>query len=214
MKLILVRHGESVGNFENRLQGQEDFDLTDLGREQALRTGDRLAAEGVTAVYTSPLLRAANTARTIADELEVEPVLLPEVSEYHFGEMSGSTYREVRDRFAANPSSANVTAAERVYPGEEGRDVFFERVTSAMWRIVERHRGESVAVVSHGGPIALFCQTVLGLPYRRPMPFSVNNCSLSVIDIPDDAIEPRSGAVLLTLNDTAHLRGIDTSHPA
>ena len=53
-----------------------------------------------------------------------------------------------------------------------------------------RHPDEAVAVVSHGGPIALFCQTVLGLPYRRPMPFAIDNCSLNVIEVSGSLSRP------------------------
>jgi len=199
MNIILVRHGESIGNFENRLQGQADYDLTDLGKRQALRTADRLRELGTRAVYSSHLLRAHATALAIADRIGVDPVVTEDVAEYHFGEMSGATYAEIREKFGAiaNP-------AERVYPGEEGRDVFFARVTNAVYRIAEAHGDDTVAIVSHGGPIALFCQAVLGLPYKRPMPFSVDNCSLNVIEISGARGEGRH-ARLLRLNDTCHL---------
>ena len=199
MKLILVRHGESVGNFENRLQGQEDYPLTEQGRRQAVLTGHRLEDLGASAVYSSHLLRARETAIAIGERLGIEPAIDEDLSEYHFGEMSGMTYAEIRDRFGAiaNP-------AERTYPGEEGRDNFFNRVTSTLWGIAEAHPTETVAVVSHGGPIALFCQSVLGLPYKRPMPFSINNCSLNIIDASITSPESRN-AILLHLNDTCHL---------
>jgi broad specificity phosphatase PhoE len=201
MQIVLVRHGESIGNFENRLQGQEDYDLTELGRRQAIRAADRLHALGATAVYSSHLLRANATATAIAHRLGIEPVVTQDVAEYHFGEMSGATYAEIRERFGtiANP-------AERVYPGEEGRDVFFARVTNAVFRIAEAHPEETVAIVSHGGPIALFCQYVLGLPYKRPMPFSIDNCSFSVIGVV--ASESERELRLLRLNDTCHLNGL------
>jgi broad specificity phosphatase PhoE len=199
VRLILVRHGESVGNFENRLQGQEDYPLTEQGRLQAVLTARRLQNLATSAVYTSHLLRARETAFAIGERIGVEPVVREDLSEYHFGELSGMTYAEIRDRFGAiaNP-------AERTYPGEEGRENFFNRVTSALWGIAGTHPDETVAVVSHGGPIALFCQAVLGLPYKRPMPFAIGNCSLNVFDAsvssPDS---PR--AMLLHLNDLCHL---------
>ena len=201
MKVILVRHGESVGNFENRLQGQADYDLTDLGRMQARRTADRLHALGTTAVYCSHLLRAHATAEAISERLGLTPIITEDVAEYHFGEMSGATYAEVREKFGviANP-------AERVYPGEEGRDAFFARVTNAVHRIADSHPDQSVAVVSHGGPIALFCQSVLGLPYKRPMPFSIDNCSLNVIEINPNGSHRELR--LMKLNDTCHLAGL------
>ena len=138
-----------------------------------------------------------STARTIGERLRLEPKSMPSVAEYHFGEMAGATYAEVRQRF-----SATVGAAERIYPGEEGREVFRERVTKGMWGVIDAHPEKTVAVVSHGGPIALFCQTVLGLPYRRPMPFAIGNCSLSLIEVPERGVrEP----VLARLNDLCHL---------
>ncbi len=203
MQIILVRHGESIGNFENRLQGQADYDLTDLGRDQARRTADRLHALGTSAVYCSHLLRAHATAQAIANRLGFDPVVTQDVAEYHFGdEMSGATYAEIREKFGAiaNP-------AERVYPGEEGRDVFFARVTNAVFRIADQHPEDTVAIVSHGGPIALFCQHVLGLPYKRPMPFSIDNCSLNVIEVQPNQSGDRS-LRLVRLNDTCHLDGL------
>jgi broad specificity phosphatase PhoE len=191
-----------VGNFENRLQGQADYDLTDLGRQQAKRTANRLHAMGTRAVYTSHLLRAQATAQAIADRLGLTPIVTQEIAEYHFGEMSGATYAEVREKFGtvANP-------AERSYPGEEGRDVFFARVTNAVFRIADEHPEDTVAIVSHGGPIALFCQHVLGLPYKRPMPFSIDNCSLNVVDVQPNQSGERK-LRLVRLNDICHLDGL------
>jgi broad specificity phosphatase PhoE len=208
MRLILVRHGESVGNFENRLQGTTDYDLTPMGHEQAKRTADRLHEMGVSIVYTSPLLRAANTARAIGARLGALPIELADVREYDFGELAGATYAELRRRFGTPQPGPDGRPPERVYPGEEGRETFFKRVTESMWKIVEKHPSESIAVVSHGGPIALFCQSVLGLPYRRPMPFAIDNCSLNVVNVRDEVQDSiaRPRATLAALNDTCHLR--------
>ncbi len=209
MRLLLVRHGESIGNSENRLQGQADYPLTPLGDRQAAATAERLAVEGTARVYSSHLLRAAATARTLAVRLGQEAVLVPAVAEYHFGDVSGATYAEIRERFAADPRTANLRPQDRVYRGEEGRDNFYRRVTTALWSICARHPGETVAVVSHGGPIALFCQAVLGLPYRRPMPFAIDNCSLNAIEVePAAATANGHRAVLLYLNDCCHLKGL------
>jgi broad specificity phosphatase PhoE len=208
MKLILVRHGESVGNFENRLQGHEDYPLTALGERQAALTADRLSEEGVVALYTSPLLRAATTATAIANRLGCEAMVLPGVAEYSFGALSGMTYREVREHFAATPATADLPPNEREYPGEEGRENFARRVTQAIWGVVDTHPDQSVAIVSHGGPIALFCQTVLGLPYRRPMPFSIDNCSLAIVEVEWSEATGERNAVLTRLNDTCHLEAL------
>jgi broad specificity phosphatase PhoE len=193
------------------MQGQQYYELTPKGELQARLTAERLEEMGVHAVYTSPLLRASETAKTISERLGVTPVDLAGVREYDFGEMSGATYAEVRQVFAAaTPEGVQVRPQDRVYPGEEGRDAFLKRVTDSLWEVVERHPDESVAVVSHGGPIALFCQTVLALPYTRPMPFSIDNCSLTVIRVRDGAGEEpgRPRAVLVALNDCCHLKNL------
>jgi len=206
MRLILVRHGESVGNSENRLQGHTDYPLTELGRQQAVLTARRLEELGTHAVYTSPLLRAGDTARAICERLQVQAQVMPDVSEYQFGEFSGTTYAELRQRFANDPVWQAKPASERIYPGEEGRDAFFARVTNSLWRVIDEHPAQTVAVVSHGGPIALFCQSVLGLPYKRPMPFAINNCSLTMIDVEDEPSKSREARTCLErLNDTCHL---------
>jgi broad specificity phosphatase PhoE len=208
MRLLLVRHAESVGNFEGRLQGHTDYDLTDRGRQQAKLTADRLEALGVVSVYSSPLLRAMATATVIGERIGKPPEELPGVREYDFGEMAGFTYAEIRQRFAAMALEAR--PAERTYPGEEGRDAFFKRVTEAIWGVADRYPGETAAIVAHGGPIALICQNILGLPYRRPMPFAIDNCSITSVTVRDDnASDGRPRAVLLSLNDTCHLSRLD-----
>ena len=210
MRLLLVRHGESVGNAERRLQGHHDYGLTELGERQAAITAERLLAEGTSAVYGSPLQRAFRTAELIGSHLGIAPVPLPGVREYDFGELSGATYAELRARFAAQAGQGDAAApTERVYPGEEGRANFRGRVTEALWGVIDRHAGETVAVVSHGGPIALFCQTVLGLEYRRPMPFAIDNCSLTAFEVRDEPPGPAAErARLHFLNDTWHLVGL------
>jgi broad specificity phosphatase PhoE len=208
LRLFLVRHGESVGNAERRLQGARDYDLTALGRRQASHTGERLAAAATTALYGSPLLRAFGTAELIGEQLGIAAQPLPGVQEYDFGELSGATYAELRARFAAGAGQGDAAVpAERVYPGEEGRENFYRRVTESLWSVIESHPGENVAVVSHGGPIALFCQAVLGLAYRRPMPFAIDNCSVTAFEVRENETPgPTPRRIQLSfLNDTCHL---------
>jgi broad specificity phosphatase PhoE len=209
MRVYLVRHGESIGNYENRLQGTEDYDLTEKGVAQAHATAERLHAEGVRHVYSSPLTRAYSTAAVIGARIGVEPVPVHDVREYDFGELAGNTYADLRQRFGGPATGPDGRPQERVYPGEEGRDTFFNRVMAAYENIIAAHPGETVAIVSHGGPIALLCQTVLSLPYRRPMPFGVDNCGFTIVEVSEQEPPPgRPRQVLLRLNDTCHLRGI------
>lgn len=201
MRLLLVRHAESVGNAEGRLQGHADFPLTERGVEQARRLASRLSDLPIAAVYTSTLARASQTAAIVAAPHGLSVQDLPDAREYDMGPVvSGLAWRELRDN---HPEIWAALTDRRgpypAYPGEEGREAFRLRVTAALWSLADRHPDGMVAVVTHAGPIAVFCLDVLGLPYRRPIPLEFDNASLTVVDV-------RSGkGTILTLNDTCHL---------
>ncbi len=200
MRLLLIRHAESVGNAEGRFQGRADYPLSDRGLRQARGLADRLAVDPPDALYASPLSRAYHTAEHIAEACRIAIEPLEAVMEYDFGHLSGMTWADIR---AQHPELA---AAQRsrsgefpAWPGEEGRAAFQERVCTALWALEATHADQTVAVVNHGGPILVFCMSVLGLPYRRPLPFACDNASIT-------AVEVRGGrGVLLSVNDTCHL---------
>ena len=206
MQLLLIRHAESVGNSELRLQGRTEFPLTERGRRQAEELAAMLAGRSISAVYSSPIRRAADTAEAIAGQLGLAAELQSALQEYDFGELSGLTWPEIRER---RPRLIEELLSDSgdypSYPGEEGREPFRRRVSQAMWDIAERHAGDgAVAVVTHAGPIAVFLLDVLGRGYRRPMPFTLDNASVTTVEITEpDPFRPR--AVLVGLNDTCHL---------
>jgi len=210
MRLVLVRHGESVGNAERRLQGRADYPLSERGVEQSRRLARRLSSAPLRAIYSSPLARARQTADALSEATGLEVVDLPDVQEYDFGELSGVTLDEYR--LLVNPAQRYIQGEFPPIAGEEGRDHFRERVCEALWGLADGHRGETVAVVCHGGPIVAFVLEVLGLPYRRPIPLTVQNCSVTIIDVRDDnagPMDPRPRAVLAAFNDTCHLDGAE-----
>lgn len=150
-ELVLVRHGETDWNRDGRIQGRSDIPLNDLGREQARQAGERLAAEHWDAVAASPLSRAAETARIIADRVALGHVeLLDELVERHYGESEGLTGPEI------DALSAGVVRAR------ESRDQVVQRALPALLALAERHPGQSVLVVSHGGVIGSLVRAVTG----------------------------------------------------
>ena len=206
MRLLLIRHAESVGNRELRLQGRTDFPLTERGRHQAEELAALLSERHVIAVYSSPITRATDTAEAIAGRLGLTVEVQAALQEYDFGEMSGLTWPEIQKRRPQLIEQLLSDSADYPdYPGEEGREPFRQRVCEALWAISERYDGEeSVAVVTHAGPIAVFLLDVLQRGYHRPMPFTVDNASVTTVEIAEpQPIRPR--AVLVGLNDTCHL---------
>lgn len=118
-RLLLARHGQTVWNVEHRLQGQGDSPLTEQGIAQAHAIAARLADADVRTVCTSPLGRAAQTARIIADRLGAEVIEVPELMELDHGELTGMTWDEID---AAFPAVREERAANRygwAFPGGE-----------------------------------------------------------------------------------------------
>ena len=206
MRLLLIRHAESTGNRQGRLQGRADFPLTERGRRQAQELAAVLSRLPVAAVCSSPIRRALHTAEAIAGPLGLKVEAQAALQEYDFGELSSLTWPEIRER---RPHLIEQLLSDSAdfphYPGEEGREAFRERVCGALWAIADRHAGEeAVAVVTHAGPIAVFLLDVLQRGYQRPIPFTLDNASVTTVEIAEpQPFRPR--AVLVGLNDTCHL---------
>ena len=204
IRLYLIRHGCSVWNVEGRIQGQADPPLDVTGREQARRLAGRLSDEGLVAVYTSPLQRARETADIIGRALDV-PVLPDErLQEYDVGDISGLTweqvaeqYPEVMKRWAEDRGGLDIPLR---LANEEGIGPFRSRVVAAFDDIFERHAGESVGVVAHGGTLGTYLNHLIELSTWKS-PFRFDNASLSIVEV--NSMRPR----IVLLNDICHLGG-------
>ena len=208
MRLLLIRHGESLANAAGRLQGHLDIELSERGRLQAARIAERLAPLGIEALYTSPLGRARQTAQIVADRLGVSLEEREALMERDVGVLAGLTRDEIIERFPRYmPARTSLQQIE--IEGFEQDGVFAQRALQTLTEIIERHAGQTVAVVTHGGIIFSFCRQTLQLPTVRPGPFTVDNASITTFDIADgDGASPaRPRIQLVTLNDTCHLHG-------
>ncbi|HVS66272.1 MAG TPA: histidine phosphatase family protein [Thermoanaerobaculia bacterium] len=158
--LILVRHGESQANLEGRFTRHDDEPLTPLGLEQARAIGRRLRElYQPVALYASPFARARDTAREIGAFFELEPEVVRELHEQSFGALRGRGYAEYYPLIAA------VAALDRWHhraPGGESLAEVGARVGPALDLIADRHPGEEVIVVSHGGVMAALRSWVAG----------------------------------------------------
>ena len=202
MRLFLVRHGQSEGNATGIVQGHLDFDLTDIGREQAFATAERFRDEKIDRIIASPLKRAFNTALTIAAPhgIEVEPVR--DLMEYDLGEVSGLTGAEIRERFP-EVGQAYAKGVRPTFPGEEGRDAFAARVGAVLDSWAQSK--QTVLAVAHGGVVNAVCYAVTGIDPKRPGLFEIANCAVT------EVVLDRAGRRAIALhNDTCHLAGILT----
>jgi broad specificity phosphatase PhoE len=145
--LLLVRHGETDWNASGRLQGHTDRPLNDYGRRQAAELAERLEADDVAAIYASDLVRAMETAEILGARLGLPVQLDPDLRERNWGSWEGLT-----------PGERDAVTFEGEAP-EEHR----ERMLEAVRRIAERHPGERVVVVTHGGSMRRIQAAVMGV---------------------------------------------------
>ena len=201
--LLLIRHGQSIWNAEGRMQGWADPPLDDIGREQARQLAQRLAAEGhdIAAIYSSPLLRARQTADEIGQVLGLPVRTDDRLKENNVGQITGLTGPEVEQRFPEWVALFHRPGNEWVPPpGGEDRDTFASRAVAAMADIIAHHPDQTVAVVSHGGTLGVYLAHLLEMPIHRRLPFQFDNTSLSIVKVTERRVR------LAKLNDTSHLK--------
>jgi broad specificity phosphatase PhoE len=204
VKLYLMRHAESQGNAEFRLQGRREFPLTERGIRQAEALAERLAERDITAIYASPLQRTMQTAQVLSQRLSIPITQEERLAEYDFGDaISGLKWEEIRSQFPDIIRALGRDDAQYPrYPGEEGRAAFTARVSEAMSEIVARHTDQSVAVVTHAGPIVAYVVESLGTPYRRPVRFAISNASITTVEVGE--AQAFAKRVVTAINDTCH----------
>lgn len=191
------------------MQGQTDFPLSELGERQARALGERLAGMRIDALYSSPLVRARATADAVASVMNLDLVEDARLQEYDFGEVSGLTWREIRDQHPEIVRAYQQESGFPEFPGDEGRDAFTVRVGAAFGEIVDKHReADAVAVVTHGGPILIHVMASLGHQYTRPSRFRVDNTSVATIEYNARPGPSVPACTVVGLNDTCHLRSL------
>jgi broad specificity phosphatase PhoE len=188
--IFLARHGESDWNAANRFQGHSDRPLTELGRRQAEALAEAVARENVGAIYSSPLIRALETARIVAARTGLPVMEDEDLREVDTGGWSGLSREEVQQRF---PEGFDrwISGGAGWEDGESYEDMA-ERSLRAVGRIAEAHPRGRVLVVSHGGPIRAIQAAANGMDihaYRRLKPVEPN-ARLSAVAVENGRIRP------------------------
>lgn len=204
LEIIFIRHGDTEGaSCEERCHC--DISLTDLGRRQAALLGERLAHGGFDAVFSSPLVRAVQTAAATAQRQSEKPEieLMPELAEV--GTTAGYAFctqdylKSYYDRLFFCPDSLGVDRAAG-FPSESEAESALRAKRCAEYFRERFTYGERIAVFSHGSFATLFLRAALGIE-ESGFIFSMNNTAVSKLKYTSD------GRVRLSFhNDTSHLR--------
>lgn len=199
MKLLLVRHGQTDWNIAGRYQGQSDIPLNATGCEQAKRLAKRLSTETIYAVYSSDLSRAKDTAQAIANVHQLKVQTDSRWRELNFGEWEGMTYQEMSAHSPALFEAWMMNPRHTPTPNGETLDELSKRASSAFDEIKNKHKDQTVLVVSHSGALQALLATLLGIDLNRYWRLKVSQASLSELAVYEDSV------VLNLLNDVSHL---------
>ena len=182
-QLLVIRHGETAWNAEHRIQGHLDIPLSATGVRQAGRLAERLANERVHAVYSSELTRAWLTARPLAERLGLEVIPEPRLRERCFGVFEGLTLDEIASR---HPEAFRLWRARdpawAMDGGETGQQLI-DRVLDAMHDLAGRHRGETVALVTHGGVLDVAYRAARAIDWDAPREHQMLNASINRVKV-------------------------------
>lgn len=180
--ITLLRHGESQGNFEGRHQGQADFPLTELGREQSKALLDRWKSEAkeFDLVISSPLARARETAEIIASGLNVLQEVDPLWMERDNGLMAGLSEEEVRETL---PQPQFIHPYQAIGQTGESQWELYLRAGKAVQSLLNRPPGRYL-IISHGGLLNMFFYAILGIapqPNFHGPRFRFNNSAFATL---------------------------------
>lgn len=181
-RVVLVRHTEVDESARGRCYGRLDVGLSADGRRHADVLAAVLADELFTAVYSSPLTRALDTARLLASVHDLVPRELDALAELDFGEVEGMTYEEIEARRPELFRAWMDEPATVRFPGGESLADLRTRVLPALAMIRARHEGDAVVVVAHGGVIRIVLAEALGLADDAFFRLDQSEGGVSVVD--------------------------------
>jgi broad specificity phosphatase PhoE len=202
-KLYLIRHGQSAGNAEGRFGGHGPTPLSKLGEHQAEVTAKLLAKEGVTAIYSSDLHRAIQSAEPLSRLTGIPITPTSAFRERNVGVLEGLTFDESKQTYPEDYYALVNRNVHHVITNGESYRHLLRRSTIELWEILRTNIGGRIAIYSHTGAICFLTLHLMGAIRRdtKQTPWIVtSNCGINRFDI-----RGRNNVRVLALNDTRHL---------
>lgn len=197
--LILVRHGECSANIEERFRGRCDFELNDLGRQQAGQIATALQKLKPTALYSSPLRRAVQSLEPAARALGLEIHIEEDLTNISFGAWEGRKKADIANEYPELWDLWKRRPEELSFPGMESLDEVGRRSRAVLDRLVQAHAGESIALCTHRTvlkPLISYCLDMASPWFWK---FHVDTASISIL------VHDERGYSLFSLNRIDHL---------
>ncbi|MBN1921131.1 MAG: histidine phosphatase family protein [Anaerolineae bacterium] len=201
--LVLIRHGQTHTPQDAWFRGQVDVPLDEVGLAQAAATAQRvIAAWTPQAIYSSPLMRARQTAELIAEPLGLVVQVHEGLTDINYGVWQGLRMHEVRARWFKTLMVWNSHPHHASIPGGETLAMVRTRVLKALQEITAAHPHATVIVVAHAVVNRLIMLRALGWTSERFWELQQKNCSLCVVEIDDPGADAYHVALM---NDVSHL---------
>ncbi len=193
-EIFLIRHGETAWNAERRLQGHLDIPLNAEGERQAAALARALANEKFDAIVSSDLGRARSTAQAVAVAQGMPLSTDPALRERCFGAFEGLLYEELEARFPEAHAQWRARDPHARYPdGERRAETFAEfaqRAVDAVIRIAQAHRGQRIALFSHGGVLDCLYRLATRLALDAPRTWHIGNTGINRLLYTDSGFSP------------------------
>lgn len=204
--VLLIRHGQSKGNAERRFGGHTPTPLSARGHRQAQATARTLNAEFLTAIYSSDLARAMETARPLSKLTGLPIHGTDAFRERSVGVMEGLTFEDAAQQHPEQYAALLRRDFEHVLTGGESYRQLLDRAWQKLDEIIADNRGGKIAVFSHTGTICILALHLMGAldsPELKPVWISSANCGITRFELREDGF-----VRVLNINDTSHLANI------
>ncbi|MEZ0325597.1 MAG: histidine phosphatase family protein [Fimbriimonas sp.] len=199
MRLFVVRHGQTAWNLEGRAQGHTDIPLDDIGLDQARALAAGFEAEvEITKVFTSDLLRASQTAQTLADRLRADLIARVELRERSFGDFEGKTFARFGPKLVQLAKDQGIHQMHVTPPNGETWQQVWDRLEPFTNEL--RNMQENCVVVTHGGTGSLLMAQLVQGTFETCRSFSFGNTGIMELER-----RPEGFFKILRYNDTSHL---------
>ncbi len=198
--LYLVRHGTTDGNAQGIFQGQVDLPLNDLGHRQGEYLAKRFEGVHLDAVYSSPLIRARQTAEFLCRGRDLSPILEPDLMEINAGRLDGRLGADNERDYPEVMATLFSDISRFAPPKGETTQQVYDRVVSRITQIAAENAGKTVAVVAHGFALMTYNNFMRGIPRDRLQRLMMGNMAVSTV-LYEDPAHP----MLQTLADESHI---------
>lgn len=196
--IYFLRHGESKWNILNKIQGSQDSELTEKGKDQGYKAAKNLKEKEITSIYSSNLKRAKLTSEIVGKELGINPVIKEELREMCYGIIEGKTEEKVKNNYLKeykiwleNPEKFHIEGSETLIDVQK-------RGMTTINQILEEDKSENLLIVAHETIITTVILGLLGIELDNYKNFSLSNTGITHISIGKNNI-------MRKFNDISHL---------